>query len=273
MWPSETNIYTSNLCSLFFFSPLSVAEAVKSVHQACPDRLRRGWATNRGSIGDTAPSCRATTELQLCPPNIQNICSFAHIHTNPRIKKTDMLTLSQEPTALHRHYSLCTLHSRVTHTNTHTPRYTQSLHIYCHMTKMGVADAEGRSVVVFLTRRWGSALISDWTETLKFALNINKRKHSVAFSTQVQISQGWRYEKVRPLRSLLYVANNSFPSEQQHLDVNLKWCLHGCHFSGEVGVGVGGGNVHQTALRPTNGAVFVFVLFFSSWTVRNWGPG
>lgn len=60
-----------NSCSSSVF--LSAAEAVESVHQARPVRHHRQRTLNRGPIGYRAPSHRATTELQLCPPNINHL--------------------------------------------------------------------------------------------------------------------------------------------------------------------------------------------------------
>lgn len=93
-----------NSCSSVF---LSAAEAVESVHQARPVRHHRQRTLNRGPIGYRAPSHRATTELQLCPPNINHLFMRTQQH---RLRTKH----SQEQTTY-------TTHTAV--------RYTQSSHV------------------------------------------------------------------------------------------------------------------------------------------------
>lgn len=161
---SHAFINTSIFCSVCS-SP--AAEAVESVHQTGPIRLRRQWTAIGRPIGELKPSYGATTELQLC------ICSWSHAHIGQEQDKHPN-TLSLRWTA-----STHTLHSRVTHTNTHT--------LYMPRPKWRRRSPDHRR--------------EPWC--LMLALNMKKHGHTLHPVTNHSRMKIWN---IRPLR-LLYILN------------------------------------------------------------------
>lgn len=66
---------------LFFFPPQ--AEAVESIHQACPVWLQWQRAPIRGPIGGPVASHQTSTELQLSPPDTENSLELASTQPTP----------------------------------------------------------------------------------------------------------------------------------------------------------------------------------------------
>lgn len=80
----------SHLYSLFILC--SLAEAVESIHQACPVWLQWQRAPIGGPIGGTVPSHQTSIELQFCPPGTETTLELTSAHPK-LVHRSKLLTL------------------------------------------------------------------------------------------------------------------------------------------------------------------------------------
>lgn len=78
-------------CTLFIL--FSLAEAVESIHQACPVWLQWQRAPIGGSIGWTVPSHQTSIELQFCPPGTETTLELTSAHPE-LVHRSKLLTLT-----------------------------------------------------------------------------------------------------------------------------------------------------------------------------------